>query len=412
MNAIIITIGDEILSGATIDTNAAYISQKLMAIGIDVTKRCSVGDERSDMLREISDAPKNFDAVITTGGLGPTDDDITKEVICEVFGERLVEHPETLAALKDRYRRLGVAMSATGRRLAMQPKGAKLLNNPLGTAPGILYDRDGKVFCSMAGVPSEMKAILDHSLIPYLEKRGTGGVILFKNVSTFGIPESKLAEKLREGGFEPDSVRLAFLPSYAGVILRLRADGEDRATVEAVLKENFEKLYSIVKEHVFTTEDETLLENVSSLLRNMRATLSTAESFTGGMIAKMLTDIPGSSEYFTQGVVTYSNVAKVNLLGVNEKSLEQYGAVSEQVCREMAAGMLEKAGTDYALASTGIAGPDGGTEGKPVGLVYLGVADRNGTTVQRRSFSGDRDVIRTRSVSVILNMLRKKILEK
>jgi len=412
MNAIIITIGDEILSGATIDTNAAYIAKGLMFIGIDVTKRCSVGDERSDIKREITQALEDCDVVITTGGLGPTDDDITKEVICEVFGERLVEHKETLAALKERYRQLGAAMSHTGKRLCMQPRGATLLYNPLGTAPGILYDRDGKVFCAMAGVPSEMEAILVHSLIPYLEKRGTGRVIRFKNISTISIPESRLAEKLSEGGFVPENVRLAFLPSYAGVVLRLRADGEDRAAVESVLNENFKRLYEIVKEHVFSTENESLLENVTSLLKKKKATIAVAESFTGGMVAKMLTDIPGSSEYFMEGVVTYSNEAKIKYLGVKETSIEQYGAVSEPVCREMAAGMRDAAGTDYALASTGTAGPGGGTEGKPVGLVYLAVADINGTTVQRRSFSGDRDIIRTRSTSVLLNMLRLKLLGK
>jgi len=411
MNASIITIGDEILSGATIDTNAAYIAKGLLGIGIDVIKRCSVGDNAEDIEREIKYGLANFDLVITTGGLGPTDDDITKEVICKVFGTRLVDYQEVLDALEARYKQLCIPISDMARGMAKQPEGATLLHNPLGTAPGILFDRDNKLFCAMAGVPSEMCALMDHALIPYLEKRKTDHVILFKNISTFGIPESKLASSLKESGYSPQDVRLAFLPSYAGVVLRLRGEGADRSEVEMKLDENLKAIRRIVGEHIFSTEEENLLENVSKLLKQKNATVSTAESCTGGLIAKMLTDIAGSSDYFIQGAITYSNEAKMARLGVTAETLQKYGAVSEEVCREMAEGMLRTSGTDFALASTGIAGPGGGTEEKPVGLVYLGVADRNGATVKRCSFSGDRDVIRTKSAYTALNMLRLKLTE-
>ncbi len=411
MNAIIITIGDEILSGATVDTNAAYIAKDLLAIGVDVTKRCSVGDNTEDIEREINAGLAAFDLVITTGGLGPTEDDITKGVICRVFETQLIEYGEVLAALKVRYQQLGISMSEMARGMAKQPEGATLLANPLGTAPGILFDREGTVFCAMAGVPSEMRALMDQALIPYLEKRGSHRVILFRNISTFGIPESKLATMLKESGYTPDGVRMAFLPSYAGVTLRLRGDGLDRSEVEKTLEKNFEEICEVVKKHIFSTEEESLLDKVTTLLKEKKVTLSTAESCTGGLIAKMLTDIAGSSDYFVQGAVTYSNEAKMARLGVKSETLQKYGAVSEQTCREMAEGMRRTSETDFALASTGIAGPGGGTAEKPVGLVYLAVADHNGATVKRCSFSGDRYVIRTRSAYTVLNLLRLKLLE-
>ncbi|MCK4655431.1 MAG: competence/damage-inducible protein A [candidate division Zixibacteria bacterium] len=411
MNAIIITIGDEILSGATVDTNAAYIAKDLLAIGVDVTKRCSVGDNTEDIEREINAGLAAFDLVITTGGLGPTEDDITKGVICRVFETQLIEYEEVLSALKVRYQQLGISMSEMARGMAKQPEGATLLANPLGTAPGILFDREGTVFCAMAGVPSEMRALMDQALIPYLEKRGSHRVILFRNISTFGIPESKLATMLKESGYTPDGVRMAFLPSYAGVTLRLRGDGLDRSEVEKTLEKNFEEICEVVKKHIFSTEEESLLDKVTTLLKEKKVTLSTAESCTGGLIAKMLTDIAGSSDYFVQGAVTYSNEAKMARLGVKSETLQKYGAVSEQTCREMAEGMRRTSETDFALASTGIAGPGGGTAERPVGLVYLAVADHNGATVKRCSFSGDRYVIRTRSAYTVLNLLRLKLLE-
>ena len=412
MDALIITIGDEILSGATVDTNAAYIAKKLISIGVDVTKRCSVGDDPDDIEREIRDGLDKFDVVVTTGGLGPTDDDMTKPVACRVFNTHLVEHRETLEALKKLYKQLGLTMSDAARGMAMQPKDAILLSNPLGTAPGILFDRDGKVFCSIAGVPSEMRAIVDHGLVPYLRKKGTGRVILFKNISTFGIPESILAAKLKKSGYTPKNVRLAFLPSYAGVLIRLRAEGADASEVERNLDQNFKEIYEVVGENVFSIDNRNLVDHVTDLLREKKVTVSTAESCTGGLIAKTLTDVPGSSEYFVQGVITYSNDAKIKCLDVQAETLEEFGAVSEQTCRQMAEGMCQLAETDYAISSTGIAGPSGGTEEKPVGLVYIGLADKDGVVVERCSFSGDRDVIRTKTTYTALNMLRIKLLEK
>ncbi len=411
MNATIITIGDEILSGATVDTNAAYIAMNLLAIGIDVTKRSSVGDNSEDIEREIREGLAAFDLVITTGGLGPTDDDITKDVICGIFGSCLVEHEETLRALEARYRQLGIRMSDTARKMAMQPADAILLSNPLGTAPGILFDRDGKLFCAMAGVPSEMRSLMDHALIPYLSRRGTDRIILFRTISTFGIPESRLAARLKESGYVPRNVRLAFLPSYAGVMLRLRAEGTDEAEVKMSLDENFRAIHEVISEYVFSTAAESLPEAVGRHLREKSKTVSTAESCTGGLIAKMLTDLDGSSGYFLQGTVTYSNEAKIERLGVRPETLQKFGAVSEQVCREMAEGMRDTSAADFAIASTGIAGPTGGTEDKPVGLVYIGLASQDGVTVKCCRFSGDRDVIRTKSAYTALNMLRLNLLE-
>ncbi len=410
MDAIIITIGDEILSGATVDTNATYIAKALIAIGVDVRKLSSVGDIREDMLREINLALEEYDLVVVTGGLGPTDDDITKEVICEAFDTRLVEHEETLEVLKARYRQLGMTMSDIAREMSLQPEGAHLLTNPLGTAPGIVFERKETLFCSLPGVPSEMRALVDHGLIPFLKRRGTGNVIVYQDISTFGMPESKLAARLKEAGYRPDGIRLAFLPSYSGILIRLRAEGENEEEIREILNKNVSRVCEIVKEFVFSTDSENLVEKVAGLLRENSATVSVAESCTGGIIAKLLTDIPGSSEYFIQGVVAYANEAKIDRLEVNPKTIESCGAVSEEVCRQMVEGMRHTAGTDYALASTGIAGPGGGTDEKPIGLVYLGVADSGGVSVTKRSFSGDRDVIRIRSAYTLLNLLRKRIL--
>jgi nicotinamide-nucleotide amidase len=411
MNALIITIGDEIISGARVDTNSAYIAKTLISIGIDVIRRTSVGDNREDILREINWGLEEHDLVVVTGGLGPTDDDITKEVICEAFDTRLVEHAEILEALKIRYQQLGMTVSDIARGLALQPEGATLLINPLGTAPGIVFERKSTVFCSLPGVPAEMKALVDEKVVPYLRKRGTGRVIIYREVSTYGIPESKIALRLKESGFEPKGVRVAYLPSYSGVSIRLRAEGNDEKKVRAILHENFSRVYDAVEEFVFSTESEDLVEVVAAQMRDSGATVSVAESCTGGLIAKMLTDVPGSSALFKQGIVAYANEAKIERLGVKPETLEAYGAVSEEVCREMATGMRETAGTDYALSTTGIAGPDGGTDEKPVGLVYLGIASAGGVEVRKRSFSGDRDVIRTRSAYTLLNLLRLKLLE-
>jgi len=412
MDAIIITIGDELLSGATIDTNAAFISRELIGIGIDVKKRCSVGDTAEDMEREIRAGLADFDVVLTTGGLGPTEDDITKGVIARVFDTELVEDPEVLECLEKRYAELELELTQLSRGMAMQPKGAVLLENPLGTAPGILFDRDGKIFCSMAGVPSEMKKLIVERLIPYLKERGTERAIIFKSISTFGIAESKLAEKIAQSGFRPEGIKLAYLPSYAGVVLRLRAEAPTEADAQEMIDRNAERLYSIVGEHVFSDDAKSLLDVVTGMLLERKLTVATAESCTGGLIAKMLTDIPGSSGYFMHGAVTYSNESKVNRLGVRQSTIEQHGAVSEEVAREMAEGMRLLSGCDYAISVTGIAGPDGGTDEKPVGLVYIGIADKDGTTVKRKRLSGDRDVVRTRTANTTLYLLRQRILEK
>ncbi len=411
MDAIVITIGDEILSGRTVDTDAAYISRRLCEIGIDVTKRCTVGDNADDMEREIRAGLDNFDVVITTGGLGPTDDDITKSVICRVFDTQLVERPEILASLEARYKQLNLTMSHLARGMAMQPAGATLLPNPLGTAPGILFERNGAVFCSMAGVPAEMREIVDTHLVPFFQSRGTGRSILYKEIATFGIPESKLAIKIEEAGYTlGEGCRLAYLPSYAGVVLRLRAEAPTKSEAEARLKVAFEDLREIVLEHIFSTESETLIENLVRHLKAKRVTVATAESCTGGLVAKLLTDFPGSSEYFLQGAVTYSNESKINRLGVSPKTIEDYGAVSEETCREMATSMRLLAGSDYAVAVTGVAGPDGGTDEKPVGMVFIGVADKSGVEVRRINLAGSREIIRERSANTALFMLRSKLL--
>ena len=411
MKAEIITIGDELLIGQTIDTNSAWIGAELSLAGFDVHRKTSVHDRRSDILKVLSETAGESDVVIITGGLGPTSDDITKQTLCEFFNTRLVMNNEVLAMVEDMMSRRNFPMNENNIRQAEVPESCTVLTNAAGTAPGMWFEKDGTIFISMPGVPSEMKHIMNQHVLPALKKRFTTQTIIHRNIMTYGTPEARLAEILTsfEAGL-PDSVKLAYLPSSGIIKLRLTGTGNDRLQISEAIEEQVKKLYSIIPELIYGENEESLEMVVGKLLREKKKTLCTAESCTGGNIAHMITSVPGSSQYFTGSVIAYANEIKTQVLGVNGKIIEKEGAVSENVVRLMAEGARKLMKTDYSVATSGIAGPDGGTEEKPVGTLWIAVASGSGTVAEKHTFTTERTANILRFSIVALNLLRKQII--
>jgi nicotinamide-nucleotide amidase len=407
VNAEIITIGEEIISGHTLDTNSAYIANKLSEIGVAVRYRVSVGDRVEDIEEAILTAWNRSAVTIATGGLGPTTDDITKKAICNAFERKLVFHDDLLKLLENRFRNLHRKLPAVAQNQALQPQGADLLDNPIGSAPGILFQEDERCFISLPGVPSEMEAIVSQSVLPYLRQRQGRGHIEIRRLRTTGITESELSEAIADLEPTQDHFRLAYLPGYQGVDLRLVRYASEEAEAKAEVNRLSEAIVGRVGDFIYTIGDQTISEVVGTLLKNGGKTIATAESCTGGLIAKYLTDVPGSSGYYRGSVVAYANEIKQSVLKVPAELLEQYGAVSAQVAEAMAIGVRSLIGSDYGLSSTGIAGPDGGTPEKPVGLVYIGCAHADGVVSKKVNLFGTRHRVRERSATMALDILRK-----
>lgn len=412
-SAEIITIGDEILIGQTVDTNSAWMGMQLSMRGIRVNRITSVSDRREEIISALNEALGRAPLVLMTGGLGPTSDDITKETLAEYFGTRLVMDYEVLAEISERIAKRNLEMNENNRRQALVPECCRVLANRSGTAPGMLFEKDGKIIVSMPGVPFEMKHIMQIHVLPMLESMSGGRTIVHRNIMTYGTFEAKLAERLE--GFEsqlPDSVRLAYLPAHGVIKLRLTGSGDDGENVRRTVEEQVRKLYEIIPDVIYGENEVTLEETVGRLLLDSKLTLSTAESCTGGRIASLITSVPGSSAWFTGSVVAYDNSVKTGVLGVNPQTISRFGAVSEETAREMAEGMLRLAKTDYSIAVTGIAGPEGGTPEKPVGTVWIALASRNGVTAERHRFADDRAINISRSAYTALNLLRKQIISR
>jgi len=412
MKSEIITIGDELLIGQTIDTNSAWIGTELSLAGFDIQKKTSIHDNRPDILKTLSEALGKSDVVIITGGLGPTSDDITKPSLCEFFGTRLVMNNEVLAMVENMMRRRNFPMNENNRRQAEVPESCKILTNAMGTAPGMWFEKDGTIFISMPGVPAEMKYIMNEHVLPALKRRFTSQVIQHKNIMTYGTPEAKLAEILT--GFEaelPENIKLAYLPSYGIIKLRLTGTGNNRKTVSETISNQVKKLYDIIPELIYGEDEESIAAVTGKLLRERRKTLCTAESCTGGKIAHIITTVPGSSDYFIGSVVAYNNSVKTRLLGVDKKIVEDDGAVSETVVKRMADGARKLLNTDYSVATSGIAGPAGGTDKKPVGTIWIAVASDSGVIAEKHCFSHDRDINIMRFSLAALNLLRKQIIK-
>jgi nicotinamide-nucleotide amidase len=411
MKAEIITIGDEILIGQVVDTNSAWMSEQLNLCGVEVFQITSVHDNHDHILTALKEASQRAQLVLITGGLGPTKDDITKKVLCEYFNTELVFHPEILEHVKTLLTQRNVAINQLNRDQALLPASCTILHNPVGTAPGMWFEKDGVIYVSMPGVPFEMEAIMSGEVLPRLKKMNLAESIVHKTILTQGIPESMLAETIAKWEENlPEYIKLAYLPSPTGVRLRLSAYGTDEAALRAETEKQVTELQKIIPEYIYGYDNQSMSEVIGRLLIEMQQTMAVAESCTGGYISHLVTEVPGCSAYYNGSVTAYSNEVKVNVLGVSQSSLDQFGAVSRQVAEEMASGVQKLMKADFAVATTGIAGPDGGTQEKPVGTVWIAVAGHNRVVSQKFTFRHNRERNIIRSAQAALNMLRQLIL--
>lgn len=407
MKAEIITIGDEILIGQIVDTNSAWMGQQLNLLGIEVYQVTSVHDDRKHILKALAEAEQNSDLVLITGGLGPTKDDITKKTLCEYFNTKLVFHPEVLEHVRSLLSSRNVVINKLNQDQALLPENCTVLHNSAGTASGMWFERNNTIFVSMPGVPFEMEAIMTEEVFPRLKKLGITQSIVHKTVLTIGIPESMLAERLeRWEDSLPEFVKLAYLPSPMMVKLRLSGYGTDEAAIKAEIDKQVKELLTIIPEAVYGFDNDNMGIALGRMLMAEGKTMATAESCTGGSIAQFITSNPGSSAYFKGGVVAYSNEIKSNLLGVPSELIKTVGAVSQEVAEAMALGAQKVLGVHYTVATTGIAGPDGGTDGKPVGTVWIAVAGPAGVSSKKYIFKHNRERNIIRTTHTALNMLR------
>lgn len=404
MNVSIINIGDELLIGQVVNTNAAVMSEMLIAAGMNVKDTLVIGDDREAILTAVSRQMEVSDAVLVTGGLGPTKDDMTKKVLCELFDSKLVENEMALENVRRLFESRGYQLTPINRQQALVPECCEVLNNDLGTAPCMWFDTVPKqsdnqtkhksILVSLPGVPFEMEWLMRNRVIPKLQEYFRTGTIVTKNILVQGIGESFLSDLIEPWETNlPFNVKLAYLPSAGLTKLRITAFGEvsdDAARLKQQVDALLPDLYSIAGKYIVGEDCETLQELVHRKFIEKHLTLSTAESCTGGTIASRLTALAGASAYFKGGIVAYSNEVKESVLNVRHETLETYGAVSEETVREMVEGVRKRLDTDYAMATTGVAGPDGGTPEKPVGTVWIGVASREKTIAQLLQFGGNR----------------------
>src|ERR687898_1343859 len=409
-SAEIVTIGTEMLLGDLVDTNTAWISQRLAELGVAIYRHTTVGDNPERIIDALREASSRSTLVITTGGLGPTSDDLTNACISTLTGRKMVEYPEAREHVDRMFQKFGRKPTANNYKQALFPEGTELIPNPVGTAMGALVEWEGMLFATLPGVPSEMKSMFEATLDPLIRARSEGSIVS-KTLHFAGIGESALAEKVQE-----------FLDATDPTVAPLAGQGKVRLriTTRAVTeKEAQEKIAPVEKEliarlsgYYFGEDNETLEGAVGRLLLERGAILALAESCTGGLLAKRLTDMPGSSAFFGEGLVTYSNESTERLLGVPNALIMEHGAVSEPVAREMAAGARRISGADYGLSVTGIAGPDGGTEEKPLGLVFVGISDSEDAFANKfdlTDWTRSRDSIRERSANRAFDLLRHRL---
>lgn len=411
MYATIITIGEEILIGQIVDTNSAWMGSELNKVGVKVRQIISISDTDEQIKSTVKQSINDSDIVLITGGLGPTNDDITKQALCQLFGGDLVVHEPTLEHIRQIFIKRGLPLTELNAKQAEVPSNCEVLHNRLGTAPGMWFQVQSKAVVAMPGVPFEMKAIMQEHILPRLMATSGGLNIVHKTIQTFGLPESFLAEKLTEWeGNMPNNIKVAYLPNPTSIRIRLSSSGHKKELVELEIQKQVETLLKIIPNNIFGYEDDTMASVVGNLLANDGFKLSVAESCTGGTIAHLITQQPGSSRYFTGGVVAYSNQVKISSLGVDSQLIEAHGAVSQQVVEAMATGVMKVLNTDYAIATSGIAGPTGATPGKPVGTVWVAVSSRQTAVSQKLNFGSDRERNILRSSVAALNMLRLLIL--
>lgn len=418
MIAEIITIGDEILIGQIVDTNSAWIGQQFNLNGIRVKQISSVSDDREHILAALKEAEGRADVILITGGLGPTKDDITKKTLADYFNVGLVEHVQTVEMVRDFFAKRGREFTGLNRKQAEVLENCKVILNHNGTAPGMWIEQNSKIYVSMPGVPFEMKAMVDEYVIPQLKKQFDLPFIYHKTVLTNGIGESFLAERIEkwEDGLAANEIKLAYLPSPGMVKLRLTTYGKNETELKDRVNKAIEQLTPIISEYIYGYEEygkepDQLEKLVADLLLSKKKTLSLAESCTGGYISHLITSIAGSSAFYQGGVVPYHNQFKHDLLGVSNDVFGKHGAVSEECVKAMALGVKGKFNSNYSIAVSGIAGPTGGSEDKPVGTVWIAIASDAGVVAERFQFGTDRNRNIRMTALAALNKLRKMIVE-
>jgi len=409
MNAIILSIGNELLSGKTVNSNASYIGRKLYEIGIAVNEIQTIADDPTAIRNSLDRAMSQFELVFMTGGLGPTHDDITKKVVADYFDAELIFREDVMAMVEERFRSINVKMPEVNRNQALVPEGAVVLENTAGTAPGMRLDKDGASVFVMPGVPAEMKAIMREHILPYLRKKSGSVPLEVRQYRTTSIPESKLYERCKSILEAHPDFQVAFLPRFTGVDIRLAVpSGRDDLLDELQTFE--EELHERVGKYIYTVGKEEIEQVVQTLMLERGLSLAVAESCSGGLIQHRITNVAGSSGYFNGGAVTYSNEAKERHLGVSSESLKAYGAVSEVVAKEMAAGVRKAFNSDIGIATTGIAGPGGGTPEKPVGLIYMALAWEERVHARELRLTPSRKLNKDLTAQLALDMLRRDIM--
>jgi nicotinamide-nucleotide amidase len=414
MNAEIITIGDEILIGQIIDTNSAFLGKQLNTIGVDVVQITSIKDEQDLILKALADAETRADIIITTGGLGPTKDDITKHTLCQYFNDELVLDQKTLEHIEEIFRKyISHPILEANRSQAYLPSKCLALKNPYGTAPGMWFEKDEKVFVSMPGVPFEMKALVRNEVLPKLKDRYNRPFIIHKTVLTYGLGESAIADKIEDWHNNlPEFIKLAYLPSLGRVRLRLSARGNDEAELQSGINAQVEKLHDLIGDIIKGYEGENSIEeNIGKVLLEKKLTLATAESCTGGRLAAEFTKNPGASGYFKGSVVTYATSAKHDVLGVSADFVEKYSVVSAEITEEMAKRAKAMFKSDIVVSTTGNAGPTKGDSDAEIGTVFIALAFGNKVKVEKFNFGNHRERITQKAVNKALEMLYDELNE-
>ena len=419
MRVELVSVGTELLLGDIVNTNTAYLSKELAALGFGVFRQTTVGDNRERLIKTLESAFLENDTVIITGGLGPTDDDITKECAAEYFGREFYFHEYSWVKILERLTRSGRnIITENNKKQAMIPEGAIVLENYCGTAPGIIIEENNKRIILLPGPPREMRDMFEKSVKPYLEKFSSKQFIS-KYVRFYGIGESLLETKIKDIMDNQTNPTLALYAKTGEVLLRITVSGDDKAECEDLIRKQLDEIEKRVGEYIYLVGDEDISSTqtemntvVANLLIENKFTISIAESLTGGKISSMLVEKSGISEALLEGVVCYSNKSKINTLGVREETLEKFGAVSEEVAKEMVLGVAKRLGADFAVATTGIAGPNSDGSGKPVGLVYIGIYAQGEISVKECLFTGDRELIRYRTSVEALEEVRRNILKK
>ena len=407
VNAEIIAIGDELLYGQIMDTNSHWISQELDAVGVRVVRKTTVGDNRADILSAFEEASKRADLILITGGLGPTQDDLTKPLLAEYFGCEIVEVPEAVAAVSAYFTRRGREMTLLNTLQGHLPTCCTYVPNEVGTAPGMWFEQKGCYWMSMPGVPHEMKKLVKDFVLPKLSQVFDLPVIYHKVIKTAGIGESWLADLIKDWeNALPSHIRLAYLPSLGHVKLRLTAFGTNKEQLQQEVAAQIQVLLPQIEKYVYGYDEETLETALGKLLKNAGKTIALAESCSGGYVSHLITTVPGSSAYFQGAVVPYHNAFKERILGVKSETLSSHGAVSEATVAEMAEGVRQLFNADYGLASSGIAGPDGGTADKPVGTVWIGCAGPKGVETRKLQLTQDRMLNIQLTGVAVLNLFR------